>query len=474
MEGKGIKYLFYSSAAILLFIMLIASRNAGISCDEILHHDQSVSVLNYFLSHGTDKSALNTPETNLKYYGQSYDNIVTILTRLFGIEDVYGFRNLMSALMGWLTVLVTALFAVWLVNYRPGLIAILLFAVSPTFFGHSLNNLKDVPFAFAYIAGIWFILQFISKTGKVKISIALLLMFTLAFCISIRAGGLILICYLFLFFVAHYLFKYLEAGKVNTREIVRKTAWISAMSLVAVLLSTLLWPYALQDPLRNILESYKVMAHYPLTFRQIFEGKFEWSDFMPWYYLLKSMAITIPLIVLSGFLIFFIFIRKIFDSRKKLIYSFLIFSILFPVFFVILEKSNLYSSWRQFLFVYPGIVLIASVGISALIDSINRKFVRLVVIGIFILLAIHPARFMIKNHPYEYIYYNELAGGLKGAYGNYETDYYYVSQTEASKWLLNYLEDKNIDRKIRVSATYSVSWMFRNDPRIETSWFRFG
>jgi tetratricopeptide (TPR) repeat protein len=473
MEGKGIKYLFYSSAAILLVIMLIASRNAGISCDEILHYDHSVAVLNYFSSHGADTSALNTPETNLKFYGQSYDNIVTILTRLFHVEDVYRFRNLMSSLMGWLTILVTALFAVWLRNYKTGLITILLFAASPTFFGHSLNNLKDVPFAFAYIWGIWYILRFISKSGKVQLSTSILLTLSIAFCISIRAGGLILVCYLFLFFVASYVYKYFESGKVNTREIIRKTAWISAMSLIAVLLSTILWPYALQDPLRNILDSYKVMAHYPLTFRQIFEGKFEWSDFMPWYYLLKSMAITIPVIVLSGFFIFFIFTKKVISDRKILLYSFLVFSIIFPLVFVIFEKSNLYSSWRQFLFVYPGIVLLASAGLSFLIESLRSRYLRIGVAAIIAVLALLPAKFMIKNHPYEYIYYNELAGGLKGAYGNYETDYYYLSQTEASEWLLKYLKAKKIDGKIRVSATYSVEWMFRDNPQVETSWFRF-
>ena len=63
--------------------MLLLSKNAGISCDEVLHYDHSVAVYNYFATHGEDQSALNTPVTNLKYYGQSYDNIVTILAKWF-------------------------------------------------------------------------------------------------------------------------------------------------------------------------------------------------------------------------------------------------------------------------------------------------------------------------------------------------------------------------------------------------------
>ena len=41
--------------------MLLSSRDAGISCDEVIHYNHSVSVYNYFATHGEDQSALNTP-----------------------------------------------------------------------------------------------------------------------------------------------------------------------------------------------------------------------------------------------------------------------------------------------------------------------------------------------------------------------------------------------------------------------------
>ena len=88
------------------------------------------------------------------------------------------------------------------------------------------------------------------------------------------------------------------------------SSYYRAVTAVAWLLGILLWPFALQSPVRNVLESYRVMAHFPDTFRQIFEGKVEWSDFMPWYYLLKSMSITIPLIVYRGFCLFFVILER--------------------------------------------------------------------------------------------------------------------------------------------------------------------
>jgi tetratricopeptide (TPR) repeat protein len=78
---------------------------------------------------------------------------------------------------------------------------------------------------------------------------------------------------------------------------------------------------------------------------------------------------------------------------------------------------------------------------------------------------------MVKNPHYYYLYYNQLAGGLKGANGNYETDYYYVSQTEASEWLKKYFREKDIDTAV-VMATFSVEWQFRNYPEIKTVYLR--
>jgi tetratricopeptide (TPR) repeat protein len=453
--------------------MLLSSRRAGISCDEVLHYNHSVSVYNYFATHGADRSALNTPVSNLKYYGQSYDNIVTILIKWFGIDDVYGFRHLMSTLAGWLAIFITALFAVWLTGYRAGIIVLILFAVSPTFIGHSLNNLKDIPFSLGYISSTFFTLKFLFSGRKISFPDILFLTASIAFSISIRAGGLILICYLFFFFCLFYLIKYLTDNKIDFIEIRAKLFWITGIAIASWALSILLWPFALEGPVSNVLESYRVMAHFPDTFRQIFEGKTEWSDYMPWYYLPKSMLITIPLIVFAGIILFCIFSKDLFRQGKVILFGFILFTVFFPVIFVIYEKSNLYSSWRQFLFLYPGIVLLAATGFHFLFEKIKNRYFIAGAVLLLLLLSVHPLRFMMTNQRYFYLYYNQFTGGLKGSYGNYETDYYYVSETEASEWLIDYLEKKGISGKVKVRATYSVQWQFRNHPEVETSYFRY-
>jgi hypothetical protein len=213
------------------------------------------------------------------------------------------------------------------------------------------------------------------------------------------------------------------------------------------------------------------MTHFPGTFREIFEGRTIWSDFMPWYYLPKYMAITIPVIVFAGMLTFFAFVKKIIASDKLLAWLFLLFTILFPILYVIIRRSNIYSGWRQFLFIYPPLIIMSAAGFSYLLDFIKNKYARWIILAALFILSIHPVRYMAENKSFFYLYYNQLAGGVKGAFGNYETDYYYTGQTEASKWLIEYLKKNKVD-SARVTATFPVDWQFRNIPSVTTSYCR--
>ena len=469
---KKLKYIFVSLSLLLLIMMLLMSVDSGVNCDEVLHYNHSVTVLNFFSSHGRDTSVLNTPVTHLKYYGQSYDNFTTLLIKVFGIDDIYGFRHIMSSIAGWLAIIVTAMLAIWLEGYWAGIIVILLFAVSPTFLGHAQNNLKDIPFALAYISGIFFMFRLLLRRSRGALDIFLLIV-SIAFCISIRAGGLILICYLFLFFGICYMVRYFSEGNAILAEAGNKLLLMIFISAASFFAGILFWPYAIIDPIKNVLDSYRVMAHFPDTFRQIFEGRSEYSDFMPWYYLPESMVITIPLLISAGVLLYFIFIKRISQNGKGLYYLFLIFTVIFPFAVVLAGRSNLYSSWRHFLFIYPGIIVLSSIGILTLIRSVKQKYLSVLITAALIALAFHPLNYLVRNHRYAYIYFNQLTGGLKGALGNYETDYYFVSQRESAEWLKGYLEKEGIRDTVIVGSNFSAEWFFRKQPLIKNEYIRF-
>ncbi len=453
-------------------MMLYGSRKAGVGCDEVLHYNHSLNVLKYYESGGKDRSALETGISYLQYYGQSYDNISTLLIKIFNISNVYGFRHFMATLSGWLTILVTALFAVWFSGWKTGIAVIALFSLSPTFLGHSQNNLKDIPFALGYIAGIFFIIRFLSSTGKIKISNLILIILSIAFTISIRAGGILLICYLFLFFVLYELFYYVEYQKYNIKDALKKAVILIFVSVIAWFLSLFFWPYGLENPVTNPIKALALMGNFPLTFREIFEGMIEWTDYMPWYYVLKYIIITIPLTVLTGLIFAVFYFRPARIGRNYLNYLLLAFTVIFPLLYVIYTKANLYSGWRQLLFLYPGIVIFSATGITETMVKLKNKYLKYGLIFLLAIMAIHPFRLLLTDYQYAYIYFNQLVGGLKGANGNYETDYYFIGQREAAEWLNSYLKKKGIKDTIIVGSNFSAGWYFRDNPLVKNITFR--
>jgi len=100
--------------------------------------------------------------------------------------------------------------------------------------------------------------------------------------------------------------------------------------------------------------------------------------------------------------------------------------------------------------------------------------INIAAIVVILLLLWNPIRHIIKNHPYEYVYFNILTGGIDKAYGNYEMDYYYHSTREASEWVINNATKSGMEigDKIRVASWHegSVQYFFRND----TTHFKVG
>ena len=64
---------------------------------------------------------------------------------------------------------------------------------------------------------------------------------------------------------------------------------------------------------------------------------------------------------------------------------------------------------------------------------------------------------MVQLHPYQYIYFNQVSGGVEQAFNRDETDYWGASHREAAVWLNELVEqsDASSDRVYKVQL-YSV------------------
>jgi len=99
-----------------------------------------------------------------------------------------------------------------------------------------------------------------------------------------------------------------------------------------------------------------------------------------------------------------------------------------PLSALIVSRSPLYDNFRQILFVLPPLFMLAGFAF----EKIGSLRLRLAVIA----LAILPGIFAgFRLHPYEYIYYNSLVGGVNGAFRRYELDYWGTSYREAAAYL---------------------------------------
>ena len=83
---------------------------------------------------------------------------------------------------------------------------------------------------------------------------------------------------------------------------------------------------------------------------------------------------------------------------------------------------------------------------------------------------------MISMHPYQYSYFNPLFGGIKKAYGNFETDYWMLSVKEASNWLINHERIDKIKNKksnITTNCMYPAQVFLNDTNSIALSYSRY-
>ena len=467
-ESSVYRFAFAALAIILFFVIPMMSYHSGNSGDEDKdHYPQSLRIYKYYTSFGKDTTYKQIKE--MEAYGQSFDTFTVFFNKIFNVEKIFETRHVMNGMVGWLALLFCGLLAYILANWRAGLITMFLVFFSPPFFGQCFNNNKDIPFAMAYIFTIYFIVKFIKEYPKIKLNTSIYIALGIAMAISVRIGGLLLIAYTFMFFGMYFLFtvKLKELFSAdNIAKMKKLIIYAVIISIAGYFMGLILWPYALEAPLSNPYKALVFMTNFSTaSLRQLYEGVPIWSDKVPLYYTSKYILITVPIVVLVGAVLNIITIRK---KDFGYFWAFvLFFSFGFPIFYMAYKHSNVYGGWRHALFAFPPLAVIAGVGFSRAIDFIkNNKFKFLGLIAI-VLMAYSPITHTIKNHPYEYVYFNEFAGGVKGAYGNYELDYYFHSLKEASEWVIKNgkKDDPNDKTKIKVGAwlTPPLNYYFRND-----------
>jgi hypothetical protein len=204
--------------------------------------------------------------------------------------------------------------------------------------------------------------------------------------------------------------------------------WVIALSV-----SYLTWPYLWGSAIDRFSDSIRLIADFP-SHLLLFRGRVISSTNLPWDYLptLLGIQLTEPALILLGVGLVALpsALRKSRDDR-------LLIALLSVWFFVPFAASlffrvPLYSNFRQVLFALPPLFLLAGIGIDLLWNRVRGLPLR---VALVIAILVPGLAGINRLRPYEYVYYNSLIGGEKGAEGEFAHDYWCTSYREAMAFI---------------------------------------
>jgi tetratricopeptide (TPR) repeat protein len=466
---------FVASLVFAALLLAFLAPKAAVNVDEQLHYPHAKKVVNWYFTGGADKSCLDTPVTNLKYYGQSVDNFTALVNRVFSVENEFLTRHFTGALFFWLLLLFSGLVGFQISgSFWVSALTLISMLAMPRLFGQAFGNLKDIPFAAGYMAAIFMIIRLVKELPEPKWSTSVWLGLAIAFTCSVRIGGLILFGYLGLALIAIFISKpFLLKQIFSTKSsVVRLLGQGLTILLIGYFAGLLFWPFALQNVFQHPLESLGVMEHYKVSIRQIFEGEWLWSTQLPWYYLPKWLLISTPEFLFFGFGIFLlIFLRKLINQDGKQLFFelFLLFTLFFPLVYVIYIGANLYSGVRQMIFVLPVLAIFSSIGLAGIYNYFSFKPIKIAAIVFYFLLMILPVKHQFSTFPADYIYFNSISGGNTKAWSNFEYDYYFHGIKKPAEHLIELVGNE----EITVASNCNLSNYFDKNQNIQYKYVRY-
>jgi hypothetical protein len=207
-----------------------------------------------------------------------------------------------------------------------------------------------------------------------------------------------------------------------------------AYFIIAILVTYLTWPALWTNPIQSYLGSITLATDFPWEGKVMFGGIDYPVDEVPLGYLptLLSLQVTLPALLLFLFGLGVAAYRSYKQTIDLELVLLLVLWLIAPIIAVLLLRPTIYDNFRQFLFILPPLFVLAGIGLGALYDKLKRKSLYVLLVALLVLPGIY---WNSKLHPYQYIYYNTLTGGVKGAFRQYEMDYWATSYREATAYL---------------------------------------
>ena len=332
-------------------------------------------------------------------------------------------------------------------SWSLGILGTTFLLISPRIFANSFYNNKDLIFMSLFIIGLYTSINFLQKKD---IKTAIIFAIVSSLMINLRILGLILPLIIFLI----YTINILHEGNIK-----KKIKPLILFLILTPFLIILFWPYLWANPIERFLYTLKSLSDHDLNIYNYYLGQHISTKYPPWHYSFVWILISTPLFYIMLFLIGFIFIVQrtikrwlksennnsylnLLRKNKELQDIIFLSTFFIPILVSIYFGSISYDGWRHLYFIYPSFLLIAVLGLHLIkVFLLKRKNSLLYILSIILII---PTMFwMYKNHPFQYVYFNLLAG--KNFNEKFEMDYFGVS----NKSLLEYIIEKD-DKKARI------------------------
>ncbi|MBA7473556.1 hypothetical protein ES707_08896 [subsurface metagenome] len=423
-----------------LFIGLNIFNDYGVHWDE--YHNQQFGEHGYgyirdFISKGFLPAPINNKYRHGWTHGPAFELFLVFIKKkllnLTDSRDILLMRHLFTFLLFYSGVFFFYLLSKFhFKSWKIGLLGSLFLILHPRIFSHSFYNSVDIPFLSFYVISTYTLIRYLEKKTFLR---AVFHALACAILIGIRVVGVILPLCTFVFSGTDLL-----RFRRDKEEIKKNIKTIFVFTLLLIAFIILFWPLLWENPIGNFFKSLAVIS------------KFHHGDLLPppWYYNLKWIIVTTPLLYSFCFFVgFFISIKTSFrypinlypQNRTVLIVIFLFFvQIILPI----IHKTTLYDGWRHHYFIYPIFLIFSLVGLAALFKFIKIKFyglghkiINTAFIFIIVFSLTHTVQFMVKYHPHQCVYGNILAGrDMRRAKYRFALDYWGLSYRKALEYVL--------------------------------------
>ena len=415
---------------LLLFLVLylawvfLTCADYGMTFDESGVYARGAGMSHYLVHDDFAGFVLPDAKDDQEFYGHLYGMLLNLLNPSQSLA-VNHCLNMLFALLLFIALYELILSRTgkpWLSLLGP----VFLF-LCPRFTGDIPANPKDMPFAVFYFLGLCGIYFFHRRPQTPPLAKALGLGLLFGLAQTSRMLGFTLYGVYLLFDFYFFLPKKPSQGQWLAR--LKETAELLALVFItSCFLMVATWPYLGANFFNHLVRLLHMASEFTWRNNVLFLGQEIPSTALPRSYLPVWLGVTTPLFLL--FLLALSFWKTPrFLKNEAWILGAIALILNFGLYF--LFKPVLYDGLRHFLFLLPLIVLLASLAAMDWLSQTSKAKVAYFVMGLLLFNISTVGIHLIRLHPYEYVYFNELIGGIPGSVGKFDNDYWGGSFKEA-------------------------------------------